>query len=176
MTDPEQLLRRPGKARRPKPSHEAVLAGATFTNPKDASSNDVADVYDIGTGVIPSVEDTLERHLPVKAPQPENKGTTPDRILVAPKMSDDQSQEKVPPQQYWPPPLVSPESTHDSHARGGGAPTEVEHNDSSNDNCVIRFAEHDDSPAGQMRQVKSERQGIFKEDMVVMGCRFFVRG
>lgn len=44
-----------------------------------------------------------------------------------------------------------------------------------NEDCVIQFAVSE-RQGGALRQVKSERRGIFKEDTVVMGCRFFVRG
>ncbi|KAI8933798.1 hypothetical protein NX059_009505 [Plenodomus lindquistii] len=46
------------------------------------------------------------------------------------------------------------------------------------DNCVITFADSETARAspGPLRQVKSERQGVFKEDYVVFAARFFVPG
>ncbi|KAF1914116.1 hypothetical protein BDU57DRAFT_454735 [Ampelomyces quisqualis] len=47
-----------------------------------------------------------------------------------------------------------------------------------NQNCVIAFAESEDkkSEKGVLRQVKSERQGVFKEEYVVFATRFYVPG
>ncbi|KAL5403172.1 hypothetical protein PMIN06_008988 [Paraphaeosphaeria minitans] len=44
-----------------------------------------------------------------------------------------------------------------------------------NRDCVIQYAVSENQ-GGALRQVKSERKGIFKEESVVMGCRFFVSG
>jgi hypothetical protein len=47
-----------------------------------------------------------------------------------------------------------------------------------NQNCVIAFAESKDkdSKQGMLRQVRSERQGVFAEQYVVFATRFFVPG
>jgi len=47
-----------------------------------------------------------------------------------------------------------------------------------NQNCVIAFAESEDkeSKTGVLRQVRGERQGVFKEEYVVFATRFFVPG
>jgi hypothetical protein len=47
-----------------------------------------------------------------------------------------------------------------------------------NQDCVIAFAESEDkdSEHGVLRQVRGERQGLFVEDHVVLGTRFFVAG
>jgi hypothetical protein len=47
-----------------------------------------------------------------------------------------------------------------------------------NQNCVIAFAESKDkdSERGVLRQVRSERQGVFAEQYVVFASRFFVAG
>lgn len=45
-----------------------------------------------------------------------------------------------------------------------------------NQDCVICFAEGSEEDAPVLRQVKCERQGVFAEDMVVVGMRFFVSG
>jgi hypothetical protein len=47
-----------------------------------------------------------------------------------------------------------------------------------NQNCVIAFAESEDkdSEQGVLRQVRSERQGVFAEQYVVFATRFFVAG
>lgn len=47
-----------------------------------------------------------------------------------------------------------------------------------NDDCVIAFAESEDKEAtrGILRQVKGERQGVFKEEYVVLAVRFFIPG
>ncbi|KAH6643018.1 hypothetical protein C7974DRAFT_303359 [Boeremia exigua] len=47
-----------------------------------------------------------------------------------------------------------------------------------NDDCVIAFAESSKSGAEKriLRQVKGERQGLFKEEYVVLAVRFFVAG
>ncbi|KAF9692089.1 hypothetical protein EKO04_009951 [Ascochyta lentis] len=47
-----------------------------------------------------------------------------------------------------------------------------------NDDCVIAFAESEDKgdERGVLRQVKGERQGVFKEEYVVLAVRFFVAG
>ncbi|KAJ4357603.1 uncharacterized protein N0V89_002179 [Didymosphaeria variabile] len=44
-----------------------------------------------------------------------------------------------------------------------------------NRDCVIQYAVSE-RKGGALRQVKSERRGVFKEDSVVVGCRFFVGG
>jgi hypothetical protein len=51
-------------------------------------------------------------------------------------------------------------------------------NPSLNQNCVIAFAENEDkdSDQGVLRQVRSERQGVFAEQYVVFATRFFVPG
>jgi hypothetical protein len=47
-----------------------------------------------------------------------------------------------------------------------------------NQNCVIAFAESEDkeSERGVLRQIKSERQGVFTEKYVVFATRFFIAG
>ena len=47
-----------------------------------------------------------------------------------------------------------------------------------NDDCVIAFAEsaNKTDETGVLRQVKSERQGNFVEDSVVLAVRFFIAG
>jgi hypothetical protein len=47
-----------------------------------------------------------------------------------------------------------------------------------NDDCVIAFAESKDKneEKGVLRQVKGERQGVFKEEYVVLAVRFFIAG
>jgi hypothetical protein len=47
-----------------------------------------------------------------------------------------------------------------------------------NNDCVIAFAESEDkeSERGVLRQIKSERQGVFAEEYVVFATRFFVAG
>lgn len=47
-----------------------------------------------------------------------------------------------------------------------------------NRDCVIAFAESEDkeSERGVLRQVKSERQGVFAEEYVVFATRFFIAG
>ncbi|KAF2677012.1 hypothetical protein K458DRAFT_492064 [Lentithecium fluviatile CBS 122367] len=47
-----------------------------------------------------------------------------------------------------------------------------------NRDCVIQFAQSkvDQGIAGPLRQVKCERQGVFREESVVVGIRFFVPG
>lgn len=44
-----------------------------------------------------------------------------------------------------------------------------------NHDCVIQYAVSE-RERGALRQVKSERNGVFKEESVVMGCRYFVAG
>ncbi|KAL5374873.1 hypothetical protein DPSP01_011625 [Paraphaeosphaeria sporulosa] len=44
-----------------------------------------------------------------------------------------------------------------------------------NKDCVIQYAVSE-KQGGALRQVKSERKGVFKEESVVVGCRFFVSG
>lgn len=47
-----------------------------------------------------------------------------------------------------------------------------------NDDCIIAFAESADKQEerGVLRQIKGERQGMFKEEYVVLAVRFFVAG
>lgn len=47
-----------------------------------------------------------------------------------------------------------------------------------NKDCVIAFAESEDkeSERGVLRQVRSERHGVFAEEYVVLATRFFVAG
>ncbi|KAF2662404.1 hypothetical protein K491DRAFT_177562 [Lophiostoma macrostomum CBS 122681] len=45
-----------------------------------------------------------------------------------------------------------------------------------NQGCIIRFAEDGENGKAPLRQIKSERQGVFTEDMVVVGMRYFVPG
>lgn len=51
-------------------------------------------------------------------------------------------------------------------------------NPALNDDCVIAFAESKDKDAerGVLRQVKGEKQGVFKEEYVVLAVRFFIPG
>ncbi|KAF1356079.1 hypothetical protein EJ07DRAFT_130015 [Lizonia empirigonia] len=51
-------------------------------------------------------------------------------------------------------------------------------NPALNDDCVIAFAESRDKDAerGVLRQVKGEKQGVFKEEYVVLAVRFFIPG
>lgn len=44
-----------------------------------------------------------------------------------------------------------------------------------NRGCVIQYAVSE-KQGGALRQVKSEKNGVFKEESVVVGCRFFVSG
>ncbi|KAF2450793.1 hypothetical protein P171DRAFT_146616 [Karstenula rhodostoma CBS 690.94] len=44
-----------------------------------------------------------------------------------------------------------------------------------NKDCVVQYAVSE-RQGGGLRQVKSERKGVFKEENVVVGCRFFVSG
>jgi hypothetical protein len=45
-----------------------------------------------------------------------------------------------------------------------------------NQGCIIRFAEDGQDGKAPLRQIKTERQGVFMEDMVVVGMRYFVPG
>jgi hypothetical protein len=45
-----------------------------------------------------------------------------------------------------------------------------------NENCCLCYAEEDEDGRAVLRQVKGEKSGEFAEDMVLLGCRFFVRG
>lgn len=45
-----------------------------------------------------------------------------------------------------------------------------------NTNSVLCFAEEDEDGRAVLRQIKGEKSGVFEEDMVVCGCRFFLRG
>lgn len=53
---------------------------------------------------------------------------------------------------------------------------ETTDNPSLNQDCVICLAESENGAAPVLRQVKSEKQGIFAEEEVVVGMRFFVAG
>ena len=44
-----------------------------------------------------------------------------------------------------------------------------------NKNCVIQFAITDGS-SSVLRQTKSEKKGVFEEETVIAGCRFFISG
>jgi hypothetical protein len=45
-----------------------------------------------------------------------------------------------------------------------------------NQDCVIAFAESADGETAVLRQVKCEKPGVFTEDMIVCGMRFFIAG
>ena len=48
-------------------------------------------------------------------------------------------------------------------------------NPALNKDCVIQYAVSERN-GGALRQIKSERKGVFTEENVVIGCRFFVAG
>ncbi|KAJ4309673.1 hypothetical protein N0V94_008823 [Neodidymelliopsis sp. IMI 364377] len=69
---------------------------------------------------------------------------------------------------------------HQSPARPPRSPGRLKTIDNPplNDDCVIAFAESKDKSEekGVLRQVKGERQGVFKEEYVVLAVRFFIAG
>ncbi|UPX13160.1 uncharacterized protein EKO05_0003686 [Ascochyta rabiei] len=80
---------------------------------------------------------------------------------------------------------VSPESkkrkaSHRSPTKPPRSPDRLKTvgNPPLNDDCVVAFAESEDKrdERGVLRQVKGERQGVFKEDYVVLAVRFFIAG
>ena len=204
LDDPEEVLREAARMRRSrsptkpvaKPSVPSVTPPAHLESTSDqgdrGDSSPLSSVPSsplperpaeaVGTAPTPSgriqqLDGSAERTIPAKSP----------RKLQAPSPK----KPSFPTPKFRRPGLATPQSSVSPNSRkrkaSHGSPTKpprspdrlkTVHNPPLNDDCVIAFAESIDKKEkkGVVRQVKGERQGMFKEECVVLAVRFFIAG
>ncbi|KAF1926263.1 uncharacterized protein M421DRAFT_68075 [Didymella exigua CBS 183.55] len=120
-----------------------------------------------------SPERTLPATSPRKLPTPSLKKLS----FVAPKL---QGPDPATPQLSISQKSKKRKALHQSPTRPPRSPGRLKTVDNPplNDDCVIALAESFDKKEerGVLRQVKGERQGVFREEYVVLAVRFFIAG
>ncbi|KAL1612198.1 hypothetical protein SLS60_000422 [Paraconiothyrium brasiliense] len=162
-------------------SHSPQLS-ITATTPPETNTNAESSLPALQLPTTPAVPTTSE---PCAAPSASFPIPTPASVPRVPRVP---SMLPPPPGAIVPPasatikrkraPELSPKRTPTgSYLKPPRSPDRLNAKDNPplNKDCVIQYAVSE-RKGGALRQVKSERRGVFKEDSVLVGCRFFVSG
>ncbi|KAJ4331563.1 hypothetical protein N0V87_009064 [Didymella glomerata] len=204
--DPEEVLREAARMRRSrsptKPAATPIVLPTTPTlyeglkanqdaygsssplssAPSSPLCEQPADVLNTANAApiqVPQLDGSPERTLPATSPRKLLTPSPKKLSLATPKL---QRPDPVTPH---PQVSISPnakkrKASQLSPARPPRSPDRLKtvNNPALNDDCVIALAESVDKheERGVLRQVKGERQGMFKEEYVVLAVRFFVAG
>lgn len=206
LDDPEEILREAARMRRSRsPTKPAVTPSVPSTtslaqvnstaqqkcsggssplssvpsSPIPEGLSRVVNILNAGSGSISQLDGSLERtHLAtsphgLRTPSPTKssfltpKYPRPGLATPLPSISPESKKRRAPPR-----PSIKSSRSHDRLKTVVNPPL--------NNDCVIAFAESKnedkDNERGVLRQVKGERQGIFKEEHVVLAVRFFIAG
>jgi hypothetical protein len=173
------------------PKNVAQISG-TPVLPAISSSSPLSSVPttpEIASGTLPATTKVAPTSAPTSAsaqkdPIPQLDGSKerpiPAHLLPRPTPSPTKLDPPATPKLSSSTPTTNPKkrkTPHRSPDKNAGRHKPVD-NPPLNQNCVIAFAESKDkkSEKGVLRQVKSERQGVFKEEYGVFAARFYVAG
>lgn len=138
---------------------------------------DVVNTTDAASNQIPQLDGSPERTLPAMSPR-KLLTPSPKKPSFATPMLHRPG--RMTPQKSISPKTKKRKASQLSPTRPLRSPDRLKTVDNPrlNDECVIALAESADKQEerGVLRQVKGERQGMFKEEYVVLAVRFFVAG
>ena len=143
------------------------------SSPAPAAASTIDEAAGAAVDQISQLDGSPERTLPATSPRKVSKSSPTKSILPRPSPVTPQSS-------------PSPESrkrkgiTNRSYTKPPRSPDRLKtvENPPLNNDCVIAFAESKgkNEERGVLRQVKGERQGVFKEEYVALAVRFFIAG
>ncbi|KAL1599257.1 hypothetical protein SLS59_006274 [Nothophoma quercina] len=143
------------------------------SSPAPAAASTIDEAAGAAVDQISQLDGSPERTLPATSPRKVSKSSPTKSILPRPSPATPQSS-------------PSPESrkrkgiTNRSYTKPPHSPGRLKtvENPPLNNDCVIAFAESKgkNEERGVLRQVKGERQGVFKEEYVALAVRFFIAG
>ncbi|KAF3032023.1 hypothetical protein E8E12_000807 [Didymella heteroderae] len=147
------------------------------SSPLSDKRADVANIADAASDQLPQIDGPSERTLPPISPHKLHTPSATKPAFAAPKL---QRSGSASPQSSISPRSKKRKSSHQAPTKPPRSPDRLKtvYNPPLNGDCVIAFAESVDKKEerGILRQVKGERQGVFREEYVVLAVRFFVAG
>ncbi|KAF2627642.1 hypothetical protein BU25DRAFT_448545 [Macroventuria anomochaeta] len=204
LDDPEEVLREAARMRRsrsptkpaattsvPPISPPAQLESTTAqgapggssplssvpSSPLPERSAEVVDAGGTAPDQIPQLDGSLEHTIPFTSPRKLQTPSPTKSSFPTPKF---RCPGPATPQSSASSDSKKRKASHRSPTKPPRSPGRLKTVDNPplNDDCVIVFAESIDKgeEKGVLRQVKGERQGVFKEEYVVLAVRFFIAG
>ena len=158
------------------PSNSSPLSSVP-SSPVPEGASKLPVITDTAMDSIPQLDGSPERTIPATLPRKQQ--------IPSPTKSSFPISKFRRPVPAAPQPNISPESrkrkaSQRSPTKPPRSPDRLKtaSNPPLNDDCVIAFAESEDkdNEKGVLRQVKGERQGVFREEYVVLAVRFFIAG
>lgn len=147
------------------------------SSPLPERSNDVANTADAAPDQIPQLDGSPERKLVAQSPRKLQTPSPTKLSFATPKF---QRPGTATLQSSISPNSKKRKASHQSPTRPPRSPDRLKTVDNPplNDDCVIALAESVDKKEerGVLRQVKGERQGVFREEYVALAVRFFIAG